>query len=734
MNCHGDAGHGPDPEGRVVLVGNPNVGKSSLFASLSGRYVAVSNYPGTTVEIARGTMRVQGIERPVIDTPGLRSLVPQSDDERVARDILLDHGSDTVVQVADAKNLRRALLLSTELADAGIPFVLDLNMSDEAEARGIRLDAPRLAGLLNVPVVATIAPRGVGVELLRDALRSAHANGRLVELDPAIEAAAGRIAALLPPTSMSARSLSLALLAGDDGLMDVLGLDDEIAGQIADARRQAEASVGEPVVAALTRRRLAWIDGILPDVERHTAAPRSIRDPLARLTMHRAAGWPILLAVLLAVYAFVGMIGAGTLVDLLETRLFGNVVNPRVTQVVEDLIHVDVVQRFFVGDYGLVTMGLTYGLAIVLPIVGSFFLALGVLEDSGYLPRLAVMLDGAFRRIGLNGKAMLPMVLGLGCVTMATMTSRILETRKERLQVTLLLALAIPCSAQLGVILGMIGIAGALGAAIWGRHRDRHAARRPGTSRPGSSRAPRPTSSWSFPPLRVPSARNIVVKTVARLEWYLSEVVPLFILATAVLFVVDETGSLAVLERALSPVVVGWLGLPAAATGVLLIGFLRRDYGAAGLFALATRRRPQLRQPDPRVARRHHAVRPLLRDVPDHRARAGGQGGGGRRRPRVPVRDPRRRRAAPRAGGVRCPTRLAGPCGVRSAGSSSRPRGSPATRRARWARGATSPAVPTAGTRCRTSRAAGSRGGSARGERPGDRSPLARGDARTPSP
>ncbi len=322
-------------------------------------------------------------------------------------------------------------------------------------------------------------------------------------------------------------------------------------------------------------------------MERRTAAPRSIRDPLARLTMHRAAGWPILVAVLLAVYAFVGIIGAGTLVDLLETRLFGNVVNPRVTQVVEDLIHVDIVQRFLVGDYGLVTMGLTYGLAIVLPIVGAFFLALGVLEDSGYLPRLAVMLDGAFRRMGLNGKAVLPMVLGLGCVTMATMTSRILETRKERLQVTLLLALAIPCSAQLGVILGMIGIAGNARRRDLGGHRDRHAAhgRVPrGPGHPGRAVRLRPGAS----PAAGPLARNIVVKTVARLEWYLKEIVPLFVVATAVLFVMDETGSLAVLERALSPVVVGWLGLPAAATGVLLIGFLRRDYGAAGLFALAS--------------------------------------------------------------------------------------------------------------------------------------------------
>jgi ferrous iron transport protein B len=196
------------------------------------------------------------------------------------------------------------------------------------------------------------------------------------------------------------------------------------------------------------------------------------------------------------------------------------------------------------------------------------------------------MLDRAFRRMGLNGKAVLPMVLGLGCVTMATMTSRILETRKERLQVTLLLALAIPCSAQLGVILGMIQVTGPVGAAIWaGVVMSTLLA----TGYLAARVIPGPTSDFvlELPPLRVPSLRNIAIKTAARLEWYLKEVVPLFVAATAVLFVMDETGSLAVVERALSPVVVGWLGLPAAATGVLLIGFLRRDYGAAGLFALA---------------------------------------------------------------------------------------------------------------------------------------------------
>jgi ferrous iron transport protein B len=585
MNCHGGAS-GRESTGRVVLVGNPNVGKSSLFAALTGRFVTVSNYPGTTVEIARGTLRLDGVERPVVDTPGLRSLLPRSDDERVARDLLLEPGSDTVVQVADAKNLRRTLLLTAELADAGAAFVLDLNMRDEAESRGITIDEQRLAGILRVPVVTTVAPRGAGVGHLIDALASAHASDVLVSLDPAIERAVARIAPALPPARLSPRSLALAFLVGDDELAGVLGLDDGIASDIADARSTAEAELGEPIASALTRRRLAWIDSILPRVERRVAPGRSIREALGRLAMHRVAGWPILGAVLLAVYAFVGVIGAGTLVGLLEENLFGGVIGPWITELAQDVIPWEIGQRFFVGEYGVVTMGLAYGLAIVLPIVGTFFLALGVLEDSGYLPRLAVVLDRAFRRMGLNGKAVLPMVLGLGCVTMATMTSRILETRKERVQVTLLLALAIPCSAQLGVILGMIGVAGALGVAIWGGIvfatllAAGYLAARVIPGQPSDF-------VLELPPMRVPSLGNILVKTLARMEWYLKEVVPLFVAATAVLFLLDETGLLAELERALAPVVVGWLGLPAAATGVLLIGFLRRDYGAAGLFALA---------------------------------------------------------------------------------------------------------------------------------------------------
>jgi ferrous iron transport protein B len=231
-------------------------------------------------------------------------------------------------------------------------------------------------------------------------------------------------------------------------------------------------------------------------------------------------------------------------------------------------------------------MALAYSLALVLPIVGTFFLAFGVLEDSGYLPRLAVMVNRLFKSMGLNGKAVLPMVLGLGCDTMATLTTRILETKRERLIVILLLALGVPCSAQLsvvmamlsglslpavliwaGVVLGVIALVGRLAAAVLpGRGSD---------------------FVLELPPLRAPKIGNIVVKTLARIEWYLKEAVPLLVLGTLILFAADRLRLLGALERLAEPVVTGWLGLPRETATAFVVGFLRRDFGAAGLFELA---------------------------------------------------------------------------------------------------------------------------------------------------
>lgn len=564
------------------MVGNPNVGKSVIFGRLTGRYVTVANYPGTTVEIARGVLP-SGV--PVIDTPGLNTLNGGSDDERVTRELLLREGAGAtaVVQVADAKNLRRALLLTLQLAELGLPLVLVLNMADEAEANGLRIDVDRLAARLGIEVITTVATRGEGIEALTAAIARARRARIVPRYDPPLEAAVTSVAAQLPEDTDHPHLFALWLLSGDEQLAQRFGLN----GSVSRVRDRMAEHYGLPPRVVITRQRLQTVEALLDGAVTHsTQAEATSRSAISRWATHPVVGWPILLLVLFATYKFVGEFGAGTLVDFVEGTVFGEWITPLATTLIDRFLPIPLVRDLLVGEYGLITMALAYGLAIVLPIVTTFFLAFAILEDSGYLPRLAVMLNRIFKAIGLNGKAVLPMVLGLGCDTMATMTTRILETRKERLQVTLLLALGVPCSAQLGVILGMLGVISATGVVIW-------AGVVAATMLTVGALAARllPGERGDFilelPPMRRPQFGNIVVKTLARVEWYLKEVLPLFVLGTLILFGLEKTGALAVIEQVASPLVVGVLGLPVQATGAFLIGFLRRDYGAAGLFALA---------------------------------------------------------------------------------------------------------------------------------------------------
>jgi ferrous iron transport protein B len=573
----------------MLLVGNPNVGKSVIFGALTRRYVTVSNYPGTTVEVTRGSARAVAGAPEIIDTPGTNSLTPQSEDEKVTRDIVLAEPDAVVVQVGDTKNLRRVLYLTAQVAELGRPQLLVLNLQDEARDLGIKVDAAALEARLGVPVVQTTATRNAGIADIPRRLSEAVPARLPVAYPAVVERAAAEVAAAIPQHyGAQRRGIAAMLLAGDRTLAGWAehNLDAAARDRVEALRRELERALGHPVARALNTARQRAVTALLRAVYHADRAPRgSLRDRLGTLAMHPVWGVPVLLAVLLAAYYLVGVFGAGTLVGLVEDGLFGKVVNPAAKALVESTVPWAWARDLLVGPYGVVTMALTYAIAIVLPVVGTFFIFFGVLEDSGYLPRLAVMLNRVFRLMGLNGKAVLPMVLGLGCDTMATLTTRILATRKERVVVTLLLALGVPCSAQLGVILAMLASMAPLATVLW-------AGVVAGTLVAVGWAAAKvlPGRGSDFlmevPPLRAPSLANIVIKTAARTEWYLKEAVPLFVLGTLLLFILDATGALPWIEAASRPVVVGLLGLPEKAADAFLIGFLRRDYGAAGLYVL----------------------------------------------------------------------------------------------------------------------------------------------------
>ncbi len=586
----------------AILVGNPNVGKSVLFGALTGRYVTVSNYPGTTVEVTRGSAAIGGAAWHVLDTPGTNNLLPMSEDEQVTRDILLSERSYVCVQVGDAKNLRRVLLLTAQLAEAEVPLVLALNMADEAESRGIVVDDRALGERLGIDVVPTVAVERRGLATLQARLPEARPSPWRPRYDGQVEAALAQVEPLLPPGGIGRRALAVMALVGDESIRAHLTarVAEADLRRIDEVRRELAARYPESLRFVLARQRLAEVDRLRDAVTRRkgASAASGVGRRVAALSTHPLWGVPFLFAVLFVAYEFVGVFGAGTLVDFLENTVFAEYLVPWVTAAVRAVTPGGGVQDFLVGPpgmpvdesggilvgkYGLFSMGFAYGVAIVLPIVTTFFIAFSILEDSGYLPRLAVMVNKIFKRMGLNGKAVLPMVLGLGCDTMATMTARIMETRKERVIVTLLLALAVPCSAQLAVILAMTAglsltanlffagtlllvlfLIGWLAAKVLpGRGSD---------------------FVLELPPLRVPQAGNILVKTTSRIEWYLREALPLFLVGTLLLWLLDRFGGLAVLEKAMSPVVVGLLDLPKEAASAFILGFLRRDYAAAGLF------------------------------------------------------------------------------------------------------------------------------------------------------
>jgi len=580
------------PSGEVkslVLVGNPNVGKSVVFGALTGTYVTVSNYPGTTVELTTGWTTINGRRIEVIDTPGINSLTPNSEDEQVTRDILLEKDSYAVVQIADAKNLRRALLISIQLAEMDIPFVIALNMQDEAQNRGIEVDADKLSKLLGVDVVPTVAIHRKGIERLRTSAASPRKPTLSLHYSADIEEAIEQIASILPNARVSKRALALMILSGDETLIPWLRLHlpPQRLEELKNLREEAQSRHPEPLGYAINRQRLKWADDIAAQVTNVSSGEMgSLASLFGRLAMHPVWGIPILLAVLFLVYQFVGVFGAQTLVGFLEEVVFSRYINPAASAVIRTVLPVPLLRDMLVGEYGLITMALTYAFAIVLPIVATFFLAFGILEDSGYLPRLAVMVNRIFKVVGLNGKAVLPMILGLGCDTMATLTARILETRRERLLVTLLLTLGVPCSAQLGVILGLLGSLSATATVIWVAIVISSLAL---VGYIASKLLPGDSSEFilELPPIRRPQISNLAVKVAARMEWYLKEAVPLFVLGTFILFASDRLGLLKIAEGLLRPVVVNLLGLPKEAAISFLMGFLRRDYGATVLYDMA---------------------------------------------------------------------------------------------------------------------------------------------------
>ncbi|HMM20591.1 MAG TPA: ferrous iron transport protein B [Selenomonadales bacterium] len=556
MHCHNCLAKIQIPDGakKIVLVGNPNVGKSVFFNALTGMYVDVSNFPGTTVDISHG--RCGGDV--VIDTPGIYGISSFNDEERVARDVVLS--ADLVVNVVDAVHLERDLFLTLQIIDTGLPVIVALNMMDEAEAQGVKIDLDLLEHLLGVPVVPAVAVKGQGMKELRK---------RLPEARPG----------LVPPKLKTEIQEMIRCIGSSPEALLVLEGDEEVA-----ATHGVAPGSGREGIYQERRNR---VNDILGHVVSESSEGANFSTRLGRWMLRPVTGVPIFMAALYAMYYIIGVVVAQDIVGFTEETLMQGLYEPAVRDFVGRFVSPDsAVGTILTGEFGLATMTVTYLVGLLLPLVVGFYFILSLMEDSGYLPRVAALVDRLMNTIGLNGRAIIPMILGFGCVTMATITTRILGSSRERTIATAVLGLAIPCSAQLGVIAGMLAGLGTKYIAIYigvlvlvlglvGKVLNRVL--------PGEST----DLLIDLPPIRLPRGENVLKKTVTKSYAFLREAAPLFMLGALLITVLDLTGLLEDIQIWLAPVTTGMLFLPKEAANVFIMGMIRRDFGAAGLTDMA---------------------------------------------------------------------------------------------------------------------------------------------------
>ncbi len=591
-SCHAATRHFGKTDLTIALAGNPNVGKSSLFNHLTGASVETANYPGKTVALNFGTTEFEGKRIGVVDLPGTYALGAMSEDQWVARQAVLEDRPDAVVAIADATNLERNLYLVLQYLDLGLPLVMAVNLMDEAQRAGIEIDTTKLAQDLNVPVVPTVATCGKGVKELLSRVASPTRATEVkppeydIEIETAVQALTRTIKASLDeiPYGLSQRALALQLLEEDAWLVRAV---DEMAGGaavLAHARalsQQVETHVGEPLSLHITRARHTLAHALALDAQTQHAQPEPLSVKLWRWSIAPLTGIPLLALTLIALFVF--LFSAGNFLSDSFSGFWGAFASPPIQAVITLVLGQGAVSKIAVWGFDA---GIEAMLQVGIPYVLTFYAALAILEDSGYMNSIAFLLDSLMKRLGLHGRAAIMLLAAAGCNVPAIMGTRVLTTRRERVIASTLVVLT-PCSARTAVIIGgvalfagwqygailfliSIGLLIAVGAGLnW--------------IMPGHS----DDLVMEMFPFRMPTGRAVVRKTWHRFKEYVTMAMPIVLVGSFVMGALYETGTIWLFSAPLSPVVEGWLGLPAVAGLTLIFAVLRKELALQFLVTLA---------------------------------------------------------------------------------------------------------------------------------------------------
>lgn len=519
---------------KIVLVGNPNVGKSSLFNRMSNKYAEVSNYPGTTVSISRCETQFGEL----IDTPGIYSFHNCSDDEEITKKFLSE--ADIVINVINSVTIERDLLLTLQLTKMRLKMILVLNQADEAEKCGISIDSLKLGKVLSVRVIKTVAKKGVGIQKLKEAIKTEQAAFPL-QIEP------------------QKRSKEIS-----EEVYDCLS-------SVTTQAYHAELNTIRYISSLIITQK---------DNKKH------LNEVIGMALFNPLIGWPVAVLLLFLLFKLLGTFISGNVVDS-AVSVFSSTYIPWIQHLIHNSTGNGFLYDTIVGEFGLLTMAPEIIFCILLPLITGYYIAMSILEDSGYLPRLAVLVDSFFSKIGLNGKAIIPILLGFGCGAMGTISTRILGTKKERTLVTALIGITIPCAAQQGIIMSLL--AATNDHKIWiiyiatmlivmgvaGKILNKFL---PGTNS---------NLLIDIPPLRLPSITNCSKKTFSRVVSFIKESAPIFMLSSFFITVLYKIKFLNFLQEALTPIVVNVLNLPSEFSDVFVMGIIRRDLASVGVLNIS---------------------------------------------------------------------------------------------------------------------------------------------------
>ncbi|VVB97264.1 Fe(2+) transporter FeoB [uncultured archaeon] len=587
LSCHGAL---REIKGKTdftfALAGNPNVGKSSIFNRLTGMGVVTANYPGKTVELNMATTTFKELRLGIIDLPGSYALSAVSEDQWVARRAVLDCKPDAAIMILDATNLARNLYMTLQFIDLGIPLVVALNLIDEAEKRKIIIDAPLLSRLLGVPVVKTIAITGSGLdEMVQKAVDIA---GQKIKYDihygEDIEASIKKLGDLLLPYDfgINPRALAILLLEDDSEFIELVkkhANGDSILDEVNKISREIEEKHGEKTPLRIARERHGLAGTVASQVQGDVTPARS--DKLWAYTTSPITGIPLLLCVLGVIFAFL-FYGGNRLSDLFSS-LWASYMSPVIDGAIFYVFGEGHIGKILIWGFDA---GILAALAVGIPYVLTFYFMLAFLEDSGYLNSVAFLTDRLMHKFGLHGRAIIPLVAGAGCNVPAIIGTRVLTTMRERTIASTLITL-IPCSARTAVILGAVSlfVGWKPAVAIYIIVLTLVFLVGVGLNKvmPGTSTG----LVMEMFPFRMPLMSNIIKKTWYRFKDFVFVAFPIVLVGSLFLGALYETGYLWKLSAPLSPIVGGWLGLPAVAGLTLIFAVLRKELALQLLVTLA---------------------------------------------------------------------------------------------------------------------------------------------------